>query len=61
MIAVIIRTLIRTGLGLANLGSYLAHFRCWQCGKRLKLKVVKANDEFSIECRCCWELSLDKD
>ncbi len=48
-------------LFLVNFLNWLKFTRCFECGKKLKLIVVKKNGESSIECACCWKLSLSHD
>ncbi len=42
-------------LALVNLVSRVASLKCFECKKRLRLRVVRRNGETSIECSCCWK------
>jgi hypothetical protein len=41
-------------LGFVNLLAAARKLKCFDCGKRLRLKLVKKDGVCSIECSCCW-------
>lgn len=50
-------------LALVNAIAAFLKLRCFECGKRLRLRFVKrpSDGATSIECFCCWQLKTEID
>lgn len=52
-------TLLAFALGIINLLTAILKIKCFECGKKLRLAIVRNDNtgQRSIECRCCWKIA----